>query len=79
MFRTLVKSDAVSFDDHAAPVRYFEIRTLRGATRYSAEILIEVGKRIILDGDTLTMLEARVDRFWPAIVYSRMLAGGAHA
>ena len=31
MFRTLVKTDAVSVENKTVPVRYFEVRTLRGA------------------------------------------------
>ena len=42
-------------------VRYFELRTLRGARRYSAEILLGPGDRIILDDDSVTNLEARTD------------------
>ena len=42
-------------------MRYFELRTLRGARRYSAEILLAPGDRIILDDDSVTNLEARAD------------------
>ena len=74
MFRTLVKSEAVAVDDQEVPVRYFELRTLRGAKRYSAEILIGPGDRIILDDDSVTNLEARTLRLVPATLYSRRLA-----
>ena len=47
MFRTLVKTDALAVEDRTVPVRYFELRTLRGARRYSAEILLGPGDRII--------------------------------
>ena len=30
MFRTLVKTDALAVEDRTVPVRYFELRTLRG-------------------------------------------------
>ena len=56
------------------PVRYFELRTLRGARRYSAEILLGPGDRIILDDDSVTNLEARTTCLVPATLYSRMLA-----
>ena len=61
MFRTLVKTDALAVEDQTVPVRYFELRTLRGARRYSAEILLGPGDRIILDDDSVTNLEARTD------------------
>jgi hypothetical protein len=75
MFRTLVKMEAVAVDDHRVPVRYFELRTLRGLRRYSAEILLGPSDRIILDDDSITTLEARAKRLVPATLYSRALAG----
>jgi hypothetical protein len=74
MFRTLVKTDAILVEDKTVPVRYFEVRTLRGARRYSAEILVGPGDRIILDDDSVTNLETRTMRLVPATVYSRLLA-----
>lgn len=74
MFRTLVKTDAVSVEDKTVPVRYFEQRTLRGGRRYSAEILLGPGDRIILDDDSVVTLEARALCLVPATIYSRMLA-----
>jgi len=79
MFRTLVKTDTLTIDARAFPVRYFELRTLRGARRYSAEVLLAPGDRIILDDDSMTNLEARAMRLVPATVYSRLLAGRATA
>jgi len=75
MFRTLVKTDALSIEDQTFPVRYFELRTLRGARRYSAEILLGPCDRIILDDDSVVNLEAMTTRLVPATLYSRMLAG----
>ena len=74
MFRTLLKTDAVAVEDQYVPVRYFELRTLRGARRYSAEIVIAPGDRIILDDDSVTNLETRTLRLVPATLYSRLLA-----
>jgi len=74
MFRTLVKTDAVAVEDRTVPVCYFELRTLRGARRYSAEILLGPGDRIILDDDSVMNLEAKTARFAPATIYSRALA-----
>lgn len=75
MFRTLVKTEDLAIADQTYPVRYFELRTLRGARRYSVEILLGPGDRIILDDDSITNLEARTARLVPATLYSRLLAG----
>ena len=74
MLRTLVKTDAIEIDSHSVAVRYFEVRTMRGARRYSAEIVLGPGDRIILDDDSVTTLEARAARLVPATLYSRLLA-----
>ena len=79
MFRTLVKTESVAVDDQTVSVRYFEVRTLRGGKRYSAEILIGPGDRIILDDDSVPNLETRTTRLVPATLYSRMLASRATA
>jgi hypothetical protein len=79
MFRTLVKTEAIAVDAHTVRVRYFELRTLRGALRYSAEIVLAPGDRVILDDDSVVNLEARAMRLVPATVYSRLLAGRANA
>jgi hypothetical protein len=79
MFRTLVRTDALAIDDQTYQVRYYEVRTPRGARRYSAEILLSQDDRIILDDDSLSNLEAKTARLVPATVYSRVLAGGATA
>ena len=50
---------------------------MRGARRYSAEIVIGPGDRIILDDDSISNLEARANCLVPATVYSRALAGEA--
>ena len=74
MFRTLVKTTVMSVDDQTVDVRYFELRTLRGARRYSAEIVLGPDDRIILDDDSMTNLETRTTRLVPATLLSRMLA-----
>jgi len=79
MFRTLVKTDALAIDDQTYSVRYFEVRTLRGGRRYSAEVLLGPEDRIILDDDSITTLEAKTTRLVPATIYSRLLAGRATA
>ena len=79
MFRTLVKTDALAIDDQTYSVRYFEVRTLRGGRRYSAEGLLGLEDRIILDDDSIINLETKAARLVPATVYSRLLAGRATA
>jgi hypothetical protein len=74
MFRTLVKTDAIDIESHRVAVRYFELRTMRGARRYSAEIVLGPEDRIILDDDSVTTLEARAARLVPATIYSRLLS-----
>jgi hypothetical protein len=74
MFRVLLKTDSIIVDERRILVRYFELRTDRGLRRYSAEILLGPGDRIIFDDDSVTRLEARVLRVVPATVQSRMLA-----
>ena len=79
MFKTLVKTDSLAIEDQMFPVRYFEVRTMRGARRYSAEILLGPGDRIILDDDSVSNLEAKTTRLVPATIYSRVLAARATA
>ena len=74
MFRTLVKTEALAIEDQTVAVRYFELRTMRGARRYSAEIVLAPGDRIILDDDSVTNLEARANILVPATLYSRAIA-----
>jgi hypothetical protein len=80
MCKTLVKTDSIAgLDDRTFSVRYFEVRTLRGLRRFSAEILIGPGDCIILDDDSLPNLEAKANRLVPTTLYSRALAGGETA
>ncbi|HEX7797114.1 MAG TPA: hypothetical protein VF456_22285 [Vicinamibacterales bacterium] len=74
MIRTLVKTANVAVDNRTYSVRYFELRTPRGLRRYSAEIMLGPGDRIILDDDSVNNLEARATRVVPATLYCRMLA-----
>ena len=50
-------------------------RQLAAAGRFSCEVTIEAGDRIIVDDDSMTSLESKVERLAPATVYSRLLAG----
>ena len=80
MFKTLLKTDViVGFDDQTFSIRYFEVRTMRGTRRYSAEIVLAPGDRVILDDDSVSNLEARANCLVPATIYSRVLAARATA
>lgn len=74
MFRTLVKTGTIAVQNELFEIRYFEVRTLRGLRRYSAEILLTPDDRIILDDDSVSNLEARAARLVPATLASRRLA-----
>jgi len=79
MFRTLLRTDALAVDNRTFAIRYFELRTLRGARRYSVEIVLAPGDRIILDDDSMMNLETRTAYLVPATLHSRRLARGATA
>jgi hypothetical protein len=75
MFRKLVESQFLDVEGQRYQTHYFEHKTARGARRFSCEVLLTAGDRIILDDDSLTSLQAKVARLAPATVYSRVLAG----
>ena len=75
--RRLVKTDQIEVDGRAYTVEYFEATTERGTQRYSSEMLLGPGDRIIVDGSSLGALEWRVARLMPATLYSRTLARAA--
>jgi hypothetical protein len=79
MFRVLVKTETLAVDERIYTVRYYSLRTARGARRYSAEILLGPADRIILDDDSVSNLEAKAKRLVPATLYSRALAARATA
>ena len=74
MFRKLLETSELEVDGQTFVVHYFELRTLRGARRYSCEVVVNAADRIILDDDSLTSLQARIARLAPATIYSRALA-----
>ena len=73
----LVKTAAIDVDGRSYTLRYYEQRTVRGARRYSCEVLLGASDRIIIDDDTMQSLESRVERLAPATVYSRLLAAAS--
>ena len=74
MFRKLLETGELEVDGQMFVVHYFELRTVRGTRRYSCEVALDAGDRIILDDDSLTSLQAKIARLAPATIYSRALA-----
>jgi len=74
MFRKLLETSELDVDGRMFVVHYFELRTARGARRFSCDVLLKAGDRIILDDDSLTSLQAKIARLAPATIYSRALA-----
>ena len=74
MFRKLLETGTIDVDGHAFAVHYFELRTARGARRYSGEVVLDAGDRIIIDDDSLASVQAKIARLAPATIYSRALA-----
>ena len=79
LFTKLVKTDEIEVEGQAYTIKYFQATTLRGAQRYSSELVLGPGDRIIVDGSSLGDLEWRVARLMPATLYSRALAARAVA
>ena len=78
-FHKLVKTDEIEIEGQAYTIHYFEATTMRGAPRYSSELVLGPGDRVIVDGSSLGDLEWRVARLMPATLYSRALAARATA
>jgi hypothetical protein len=74
MFRKLVKTAEVEIEDRIYCVRYYELKTVRGVQRFSSEVTLSPGDRVILDDDSMSSLESKVLRLVPATIYSRELA-----
>jgi hypothetical protein len=74
MFRKPVKVTEIEIEGQRYSARYFEQKTVRGSRRFSCEVTIDDSDRIIVDDDSMTSLESKVERLAPATVYSRLLA-----
>jgi len=72
--RRLIKTGEIAIEGRVYSVKYFQATTPRGTQRYSSELMLGPGDRIIVDGSSLGDLEWRVARLMPATLYSRMLA-----
>ena len=74
MARKLVVARNVEIDGRSYTMRYYEQETVRGGRRYSCEVVLADGDRIIVDDDSMPGVESKVMRLVPATVYSRLLA-----
>lgn len=74
MFLKLVKTGEIEVDGRQYALRYYERTTARGGHRYSCEVLLNAADRFIVDDDSLSGLESKVERLAPATIYSRLLA-----
>ncbi|HVC18925.1 MAG TPA: hypothetical protein VNE16_02530 [Vicinamibacterales bacterium] len=79
MFRKLVKTEGFEVEGRIYPVRYYATKTVHGARRYSAEVLLGPSDLIIIDDSSVNNLEARLAHLVPATLYCRLLAGRATA
>jgi hypothetical protein len=77
MFRKLVKASEIEVDGTGYTLRFYELKTIRGGQRFSCEVVLAAADRIILDDDSMSSLESKVERLAPATVYSRLLAARA--
>lgn len=75
----LIKTEEIEIEGQAYTISYFEATTPRGTRRYSSELVIGPGDRIIVDGSSLGDLTWRVARLAPATLFSRALAARATA
>jgi hypothetical protein len=75
MFRKSVKVTEIEIEGQRYAARYYEQKTARGSRRFSCEVTIDASDRIIVDDDSITSLESKMERLAPATVYSRLLAG----
>jgi hypothetical protein len=73
MLRTLIVRKLLKTEGGEFEMRLFELRTLRGLRRYSMEIMLAPGDRVILDGDSAADLEDQATWLVPATLHSRTL------
>ena len=74
MFRKLLHTGQIEAEGRVFVAHYFEQKTARGGRRFSCEVVLDAGDRIILDDDSVTNLQARTTCLVPATLYSRLLA-----
>jgi hypothetical protein len=74
MLRKPVKTTEIEVEGQRYSVQYFELQTVRGGRRFSCEVMLDATDRIIVDGDSMSSLESKVECLAPATIYSRLLA-----
>jgi hypothetical protein len=74
MFRKLLSTGQIEVEGRVFAAHYFEQKTARGGRRFSCEIVLDAGDRVIIDDDSVTSLQAKIARLAPATIYSRALA-----
>lgn len=74
MFLKLITTAQIEIEGRSYPLRYYEQTTARGGQRYSCEVLLNATDRFIVDDDSLSGLESKVERLAPATIHSRVLA-----
>src|SRR5678815_5816334 len=73
MFRKLVKASEIEVDGIVYALRFYELKTIRGGQRFSCEVLLDAADRIIVDDDSMSSLESKVERLAPATVYLSLI------
>jgi hypothetical protein len=70
----LIKTECLEIGEHTYTVCYYEMTTPRGTHRYSSEIVLGAGDRVILDDDSVSGLGLKLSRVVPLTVCGRLLA-----
>ena len=60
MFRKLLHTAQMEVEGRTYVMHYFEQKTARGSRRFSCEVVLDAGDRIILDDDSVTSLQAKI-------------------
>ncbi len=79
MYQKLIKQTGVEVGERTFTVRYYERRSINGASRFSAEVEFHDEDHMILDADSLSGLETKLARLVDASIYSRQLVGTRRA
>jgi len=70
----LIKTECLEIDEHTYTVCYYEMTTPHGTHRYSSEIVLGAGDRVILDDASVGGLELKLSRVAPFTLCGRLLA-----
>ena len=75
MIPRLIKTTQLDIEQTTFSVCFYETRTLRGNSRYSAEVVFHPEDHMILDADSVKGLEAKLASLVHASLYGRVLVG----